>query len=212
MLCIDFISDISCPWCALGVSALEKALANIGDDIQIDLHFQPFELNPKMPDEGANLAQYLSDKVGMNAAQVEASHKMLQERGKEVGFHFGKRERIWNTFNAHRLLYWADAEGPAESQRQLKLALMQAYHGEGRNPSDVALLLELVGRVGLNTERARAILESNIYEKEVREAEHKWQQAGISSVPSMVINQKELVQGAQPAEIIVQLLRNMANQ
>jgi len=209
MLRIDFISDINCPWCALGLANLRAALVKLGDDIAVDLHFQPFELNPQLPHEGVDLVEYLRNKYGMTAEQVEANHATLRERGAEVGFVFGKRDRLWNSFDAHRLLYWAGAEGEAASQYQLKVALMQAYQGEGRNHSDPHILLDVVEQCGLDKARAQAILDSDIYVREVRDLEQQWQRAGISAVPSMVINQKHLLQGAQPAALIEQALRDL---
>ncbi len=209
MLRIDFISDINCPWCALGLANLRAALAKLGNEIAVDLHFQPFELNPQLPREGVDLVDYLRNKYGMTAEQVEANHATLRERGLEVGFVFGKRDRLWNSFDAHRLLYWAGAEGEAASQYQLKVALMQAYQGEGRNHSDSQVLLEVVEQCGLDKARAQTILDSDIYVREVRDLEQQWQSAGISAVPSMVINQKHLLQGAQPAALIEQALRDL---
>lgn len=209
MLRLDFISDINCPWCALGLANLRTALAKLGDEITVDLHFQPFELNPQLPHEGVDLVDYLRNKYGMTAEQVEANHATLRERGAEVGFVFGKRDRLWNSFDAHRLLYWAEQEGVADSQYKLKTALMQAYQGEGRNHSDAQVLVELAGQCGLDKTRAQEILASDLYGREVRDLEQQWQSAGISAVPSLVINQKHLLQGAQPAELIEQALRDI---
>lgn len=212
MLRLDFISDINCPWCALGLANLQAALATLGDEIKVDLHFQPFELNPQLPLEGVDLVDYLRGKYGMTAAQIEANHTTLRERGAEVGFVFGKRERLWNSFDAHRLLYWVEQEAAAGSQQKLKTALMQAYQGEGRNHSDAQVLLELVEQCGLDKARAQAILDSDVYVREVRELEQQWQNAGISAVPSLVINKKHLLQGAQPAALIEQALRDLQAQ
>lgn len=205
---IDFISDISCPWCALGLVALEKALTQLGDEIQYELHFQPFELNPDMPAEGKNLTQYLADKYSMPVEQIEANHENIRKRGEELGFVFGKRERIWNTFDAHRLLYWSDRCGEG-LQRKLKLALMQAYQTEGKNPGDHQLLLQLVADVGLDKAEAVAILQSDAFAAEVRNLEREWHLSGINAVPSLVINQQHLLQGAQPVELLVSALREL---
>ncbi len=125
---IDFVSDVACPWCAVGLHALEEALRRIGPTLQVELHFQPFELNPQMPPEGEDLVQHLARKYGATREQLAATHATLRQRGEEVGFQFGHRERIWNTFDAHRLLYWAGLEG---RQRELKHALLSAYHTHG---------------------------------------------------------------------------------
>jgi len=212
MLRLDFISDINCPWCALGLANLRAALAQLGDEIKVEVHFQPFELNPQLPREGVDLVDYLRNKYGMTAEQVEANHTTLRECGAEAGFVFGKRERIWNSFDAHRLLYWAAQEISLTSQSQLKLALMQAYEGEGRNHSDPQVLLEVVEQCGLDKARAQTILASDLYVNEVRELEQQWQSAGINAVPSIVMNKKHLLQGAQPIALIAQALRDVYEQ
>ncbi|MES1190284.1 MAG: DsbA family oxidoreductase [Steroidobacter sp.] len=208
---IDFISDIACPWCAVGVASLDKALQEAGSDFEYELHFQPFELNPGMPKEGRNLVEYLSQKYGMSADRIKASHDMLYQRGKEVGFEFGRRDHIWNTFDAHRLLYWADQLDKSGAQFALKKALLRAYHGEAKNPSDRDVLLQAVAAVNLDTQEAQRILSSDLYAAEVHQLEHQWQRSGINAVPSMVINQRHLLQGAQPVETIVQALQQLAN-
>jgi predicted DsbA family dithiol-disulfide isomerase len=210
---IDFVSDVACPWCAVGLNALEIALKRIGDDIPVTLRMQPYELNPDMSVEGVDAADYLSRKYGLSATQLQANRANIRARGAEVGFTFGDRSRVWNTFDAHRLLHWAgvvDNEFNSGKQRALKHALLRAYHGEGRNPGANDVLLELAAEVGLDTNAARAILESDAYTKDVREAEAFWQQNGIRAVPSVIINNKHLIQGGQPAEIFEQAIRQIA--
>lgn len=206
---IDVISDINCPWCALGVTYLQNALQLMGDEFYYELHFQPFELNPQLPKEGKNLVAYLSEKYGMDTAQIAASHENLRERGAQAGFIFGKREHIWNTFDAHRLLYWAEMELGLDAQRKMKLALLDAYHGHAKNPSDKQVLIDIVEGLGLDKDRAELILTTDLFSKEVREREHQWQSAGINAVPSIVINNKHLIQGAQPVETLVNAFRQL---
>lgn len=206
---IDFVSDVACPWCAVGLNALERALERSG--IEAELHMQPFELNPTMAAEGANAAQYLKAKYGMSDEQLAVNRARIAERGKAEGFTFGTREHVWNTFDAHRLLHWAGVEGAAGQQRALKHALLKAYHGEGRNPGAHDVLLELAAQVGLPIERAREVLEKSQFADEVREAERFWQEAGIHSVPAVVINRRHLISGGQPSEAFEQALRQIAN-
>ena len=206
---IDFVSDVACPWCAVGLNALERALERIGTDITVQMHFQPFELNPTMAADGADAAEYLKTKYGMSDAQLAHNRGVIRERGAAVGFAFGDRARVWNTFDAHRLLHWAGLQA-ADTQRALKHALLQAYHGEGRNPGDTQVLLDLAGQVGLDAAQAAEVLRSGAYTDEVRAAEREWQQAGINSVPAIVINRKHLIQGGQPPEVFEQALRQIA--
>jgi predicted DsbA family dithiol-disulfide isomerase len=208
MMRIDFVSDVACPWCAVGLNALERALERSG--IAAELHMQPFELNPTMAAEGANAAQYLKAKYGMSDEQLTVNRARIAERGMAEGFTFGTREHVWNTFDAHRLLHWAGLEGPPGAQRALKHALLKAYHGEGRNPGARDVLLELAVQVGLPVERAREVLENNEFADKVREAERFWQEAGIQSVPAVVINRQHLIAGGQPSEVFEQALRQLA--
>jgi predicted DsbA family dithiol-disulfide isomerase len=208
---IDFVSDVACPWCAVGLNALERALERVGSDIAVELHMQPFELNPTMAAAGANAAQYLKAKYGMSDEQLAVNRARIAERGAAEGFTFGTRAHVWNTFDAHRLLHWAGVEGAPGSQRALKHALLKAYHGEGRNPSAHDVLLELATQVGLPAARAREVLEKNEFADDVREAERFWQEAGIHSVPAVVINRQHLISGGQPSEVFEQALRQIAS-
>jgi len=204
---IEFVSDVACPWCAVGLYSLEKALANIGDEIPVQVQFEPFELNPAMPAEGEDATEHLSRKYGAPPEQLARSRATIRERGAAVGFTFGERPRVWNTFDAHRLLHWAGLEG---KQGALKHALLRAYHTNAENPGSREVLLRLAGEVGLDIDRARAILDSDQYADEVRERERFWQERGIHSVPAVVIDGKHLISGGQPPEVFEQALRQIA--
>lgn len=208
---IDFVSDVSCPWCAVGLGALEQALERVSPEIQAELHFQPFELNPDMPREGQDSVEHLVEKYGIDEAQVRANGERIRERGAQVGFDFSldRRKRVWNTFDAHRLLHWAELEDVAR-QRQLKKALFKAYFTDGQNPSDPELLVRLAGEAGLDTARAREILASDAYAAETRARERMYTGAGIHSVPAIIIDNKHLISGGQPAEIFERALRQIA--
>ena len=205
---IDFVSDVACPWCAVGLNALERALEKSG--IEAEVHMQPFELNPTMAAEGADAAQYLKAKYGMGDEQLALNRARIVERGAAEGFAFGLRSHVWNTFDAHRLLHWAGLEGGSGAQRALKHALLKAYHGEGRNPGAHDVLLELAAQLGLNVERARDVLASGAFTDEVRQAERFWQEAGIQAVPAVVVNRRHLISGGQPSEVFEQALRQIA--
>jgi len=204
---IDFVSDVACPWCAVGLNALERALERIGDGIDVELHFRPFELNPQMEPEGEDAAEHLARKYGLTPQQLERNRATIRERGADVGFEFGNRTRVWNTFDAHRLLYWAGLEG---RQRELKHALLRAYHGRGENPGAHDVLLKLAREVGLDVERAREVLESGRYAAEVRAEERHWQELGIHAVPSVIVDDRHLIQGGQPPDVFERALRQLA--
>jgi predicted DsbA family dithiol-disulfide isomerase len=211
LLKIDFVSDVSCPWCAIGLNALELALARVGPDISATVHFQPFELNPKMAPEGQDMVEHISQKYGINAEQIAANADAIRQRGAALGFDFGvgQRKRIYNTFNAHRLLHWAGLQG-AEPQRALKHALLKAYFTDGQDPSDSAVLLAAAGASGLDVEAARTLLAGDEFTAEVRQAQGFYHQQGINSVPAVIINDRHLISGGQPVEVFEQALRQIA--
>jgi predicted DsbA family dithiol-disulfide isomerase len=206
---IDFVSDVSCPWCIIGLKSLETALDRLDGEVAAELHFQPFELNPAMPPAGQDIVEHIAQKYGSSAAQIDANRENIRARGEQLGFTFrmDKRGRIYNTFDAHRLLHWAELEG---RQAALKHALFEAYFTDGKNPGDHEVLVELAQRVGLDAERARAILASDTYAEEVREQERFYTDRGIHSVPAIIINDQHLISGGQPPEVFEQALRQIA--
>ena len=206
---IDFVSDVSCPWCVIGLKSLETALAAVKDDVTADLHFQPFELNPQMGPEGQDIAEHIAQKYGSTPKDIERNRENIRLRGAELGFEFNmqRRARIYNTFDAHRLLHWAEIEGKQEA---LKNALFSAYFTEGRNPSDRAVLLDVAQKVGLDAKRVSEILESDEFAAEVRGREKFYADRGIRAVPSVIINDQHLIQGGQPAEVFENALRQLA--
>ena len=206
---IDFVSDVSCPWCVIGLRSLERALERIGNDATAELHFQPFELNPQMPPEGQDVAEHIAQKYGSTPEQLARSQESIRTRGAELGFTFDmdKRSRIYNTFDAHRLLHWAQIEG---RQHELKRALFATYFTEGRNPSDREVLIDVATQAGLDPQRAGEILDSDLYAHEVRAREEFYTRQGIHAVPSVIVNDKYLIQGGQPAEAFEQVLRQIA--
>jgi predicted DsbA family dithiol-disulfide isomerase len=211
---IDFVSDVSCPWCAIGLNALEQALERVApDNIRATLHFQPFELNPQMGAEGQEIVEHLHQKYGIDEAQITANTNAIRQRGADVGFEFGvgKRSRIYNTFDAHRLLHWAGLQGDA-AQRALKHALFKAYFTDGQNPGDHGVLAAAAVAAGLDEAGARAVLASDAYTDDVRQAQGFYHQQGISSVPAIIINDRHLISGGQPVELFERALRHIAEE
>ncbi len=208
---IDFVSDVSCPWCAVGLGALQMALARVAPDVTAELHFQPFELNPQMPPEGQDVFEHLNQKYGSTREQQAEARDAIRARGAAVGFDFRLegRPRIYNTFDAHRLLHWAGLEDPAK-QVALKKSLLKAYFTDGQNPSDPTLLVQQATAAGLDAERARQILAGNEYAAETRARERLYTDAGIHSVPAVIINDRHLISGGQPVEVFERALRQIA--
>jgi len=213
---IDFVSDVSCPWCAIGLKSLDQALARVSGDITAELHFQPFELNPQMGPQGQEITEHITEKYGITPEQAQANRENIRARGAQLGFKFsmadepgGGRSRIYNTFDAHRLLHWAELQG-ADKQKALKEALFTAYFTDGLSPASHEVLAGVAGEVGLDAARAREILASGDYAEEVREREQFYQSQGIHSVPAVIINDRHLISGGQPAEVFEQALRQIA--
>ena len=207
---IDFVSDIVCPWCVIGLGGLETALERIGGEIAAEIHFQPFELNPDMAPEGEDVAEHIQRKYGTTPDQAAATREMIRERAAGLGFTMpglNQDRRIYNTFDAHRLLHWAELEG---RQLPLKRALFRAYFTEGRDPSDQSALAAVAGEAGLDEAAAREMLTSGRYADEVRAAEQLWRSRGINAVPAVIIDGKYLIQGGQPPEAFEQALRQIA--
>ena len=210
---IDFVSDVSCPWCAVGLASLQTALQRLDGAVQVNMAFQPFELNPSMVPEGEDTTEHLAKKYGSTPAQADAVRNTLRERGAAVGFTFNldKRSRIYNTFDAHRLLHWAHVEdATGAKQLALKQALLTAYFTNGENPGAHSVLTRVAGEVGLDIARAQEILSTDTYAAEVRAQEQLYQSLGISSVPAVIINDRHLISGGQPPEVFEQALRQIA--
>ncbi len=205
---IDFISDVSCPWCIIGLRGLTEALDQLGAEVQAEIHFQPFELNPKMPPEGQNIVEHISEKYGSSAEESQANRARIRDMGAELGFAFRTdgQSRIYNTFDAHRLLHWAGLEG---LQYNLKEALFKAYFTDGQDPSDHKTLTIIAQSVGLDPQRTAEILASDEYAADVREQEKLWLTRGVTSVPTIVFNDQYAVSGGQPAEAFVGAIRQI---
>jgi predicted DsbA family dithiol-disulfide isomerase len=206
---IDFISDIACPWCAVGLSSLQLALSRVGEAVDAEWVMHPFELNPQMGPEGQDIVDYLGKKYGRTPAQIAESQAMIRERGASVGFAFGERKFVYNTFDAHRLLQWAGVKG---RQLPLEIALMQAYHGEGKDVGDHQVLVDAAQSVGLDAQEARRVLQSDEYAEEVRADERETQSMGIHSVPAIIFNRRYLVTGGQPVEAFEDVIRQVLAQ
>jgi predicted DsbA family dithiol-disulfide isomerase len=205
---LAFVSDVACPWCAIGLASLEQALERLRGELDWTVHVEPFELNPDMAPEGAEVVSYLARKYGRTAEQVAQTQARIRESGAAVGFEFGRRDHVWNTFDAHRMLHWASREGRG---LDLKRALLKAYHGEGRNPAAPDVLAEKAAEVGLDAARARAIASSREFEAEVRDRERFWIERGVRGVPFVVVDEAYAIEGAQPPEAFEQALRRIAS-
>ena len=207
-VCIDFVSDIACPWCAIGLASLQKAIDQVGGEVKAEISFQPYELNPHMPVGGRDVFEYLTEKYGRTLAEVQASQENIYRRAADVGFAFHPegRKRVYNTFNAHRLLHWAKEEHGAEAQLRLKKELFHTYFTLAINFDDQENILDAVARAGLPIKRAQEILNSDEFSQAVRDQEQKYMQLGINSVPAIIFNSQYLIQGGQAPEVFAKAL------
>lgn len=202
---IDYVSDIACPWCAVGLGNLNQAIAQLSDQVNFEVHFHPFELNPNMPLGGQDAIEHLTEKYGLTVEQVKTNQANIRTKALEAGFEFHPegRKRVYNTFDSHRLLHWAGEEFGPEKQAVLKKELLNTYFCLAVNLDDQKNLIDAVTRSGLDKDRAQEVLKNNEFSKEVREEESTYTNAGISSVPSIILNDQYLLQGAQPPESFV---------
>ncbi|WP_295214289.1 DsbA family oxidoreductase [uncultured Brevundimonas sp.] len=211
---IDFVSDVVCPWCVVGLGGLDTALDALkAEGIAADIAFQPFELNPQIAPEGENIVEHIGRKYGASPEQSAANRAMIRERAGEVGFDMRMTDdsRIWNTFDAHRLLHWAHETAP-EKQKALKQALFTAHFTENRNLTDAGVLTTAAEKAGLDRAEAGEVLASGRYAQAVRQAEDLWRARGITSVPAVVVEGKYLISGGQPASVFQEALRKIASE
>jgi predicted DsbA family dithiol-disulfide isomerase len=206
---IDFVSDVVCPWCVIGLKSLEQALANAADIVAADIHFQPFELNPDMPRQGQNVAEHIAQKYGTDPERSKGTRDLIRTSAAGFGFAMrsGPESRIWNTFDCHRLLHWAGLEG---RQHDLKMALFTTHFSDGKDLGDARVLVDAAVSAGLDADAAQDILESGTYIDEVRRDERFWREQGISAVPAIVIDGKYLISGGQPVEAFEKAIRSIA--
>ena len=207
---IDFVSDVVCPWCVVGLKSLQLALSRLDGVVAADIHLQPFELNPDMAPEGENTTEHVQKKYGSSRERSDAVRNALKEAGEALGFQFSysPESRIWNTFDAHRLLHWAEAEGRA---LDLKAALLKANFTDQRDVSNHEVLADVAASVGLDRAQALQVLSSGAFAEDVRADENLWRSRGISAVPSIIINERWLIQGGQAPEVFESALRQVVN-
>jgi predicted DsbA family dithiol-disulfide isomerase len=207
---IDFVSDVVCPWCVIGLKSLQQALDAIGDEVEAEIHFQPFELNPDMPPEGENIAEHVRRKYGAQPEKSAASRRAIIESGGRLGFEFnyGPDSRIWNTFAAHRLLYWAGVEG---RQFELKQALFRATFTDHSPISDHDVLVATAASAGLDAGKARQVLDTGAFAAEVRREQAAWVGKGIRAVPSIIFNGRWMIQGGQAPQVFERAIRDIVS-
>lgn len=208
---VDIVSDIACPWCAIGYARLEKAMAALKNEMDIQVAWHAFELNPDPSGDGEPILPALARKYGRSEDEMRANQAEMMEIAKDLGLNFEKLQERYtrNTFDGHRLVKWAGEQG---KQTEMKMALFEAYFGRAENVTDANVLVSCVGSVGLDTEEAQKVLSTDRYADSVREDEARYQQAGVSAVPAYIVNQKYLISGAQEPDTLIDALREIARE
>lgn len=204
---IDIVSDIACPWCAIGYARLEKALEQLAGELEVTLVWRAFELDPDAGSEP--ILPALARKYGRPEAEMQAAQEQMKTVALELGLNFSKMQqrRTCNTFDAHRLVKWAVTRGQATAMKQ---ALFEAYFGEAGDVSEREVLLCAVERAGLDSRAAAGVLDSEDFAGQVREEETRYRKAGVSAVPAFIVNQRYIISGAQEPETLVGALREIA--
>ena len=205
---IDIVSDVVCPWCAIGYKRLEQAINELGIQDKVEIEWQPFELNPQMPNEGQNVQEHIAEKYGATESQQQQSQQHMTEVGKELGFTFDyfNDMKMVNTFESHILLEYAHK---FDKQTELKLALMTAFFSQRKDVSNRDVLKNILQEVGLDPDKGIALLDNTASQDEVRNKQNYWKSLGVSSVPTIVFNRKSAVTGAQPIDIFKQVLTEL---
>ena len=202
---IDIVSDVVCPWCTIGYKHLEKAINELGVQDKVEIEWQPFELNPFMPEDGQDLEEHITEKYGATAQQQEASRQNMIDVGEKVGFSFDYFEgmRVVNTFDAHVLLDYAKE---FDKQTELKMRLTTSYFSERKDVSLITTLEQALLDVGLNAEEGLARLNDEKARTAVTAKKEQWQKMGVTSVPTIVFNGTDAVTGAQPIDVFKNIL------
>ena len=216
-LTIDIYSDVMCPWCIIGYRQLQKGLETLQGEIEAEVRWLPFELNPDMPPEGEESLAHIARKYGRTPEQAKAGREQMREVGNRAGYSFAYTGEapeppamLWNTFAAHKLLKWALIEHGAEVQNRLKLALFDAHFQQRRMVADPDVLADIAAELGLDRTAARAATGDEALAQIVRAEEAGAWDMNISGVPAMLIQGKYMVPGAQEPEVYVNALRRVA--
>lgn len=203
---VDIVSDVVCPWCVIGYHQMAKAAQETG--IDLDVHWQPFELNPQMAAEGENLREHLAAKYGTTPEGSRKARARLTEMGAALGFTFNYADdmRMVNTFRAHQLIDWAEDQGRAHD---MKLALFAGFFTQREDLNNVDVLADVAASIGLDRDTARAMMESGQRAESVRKKERFWTSRGVTGVPAMIFNRQHLITGAQGEENYANILKQL---
>lgn len=208
---IDIVSDVMCPWCIVGYKKLQQAIARLGTEQQVEIHWQPFELNPDMPAAGQGLTEHIMEKYAVTAEQSKENRERLVLIGAELGFNFNfsAHSLIVNSFLAHQLVYWSAL---FNKQTDTKMALFTSFFSEQKNVSELSVLLAVAKKVGLDVTEAEKVLREQRYASDVRREQKLWLSRGVQAVPAFIFSQKYVVNGAQDPAAFLQVFETLASE
>jgi predicted DsbA family dithiol-disulfide isomerase len=206
---IDIVSDVVCPWCYIGKRRIEDALA-LAADVPVEIHWRPFFLNPWVPREGISREEYLTTKFGSVEAYKGIAGRVVTAAGEEgLVYRPDLVRRQPNTIDCHRLIHWADAQGKSAEMKQ---RLMELYFRDGGDLTDTDVLVQAAADCGLDADDIRKRLATDedvvLISAQAKDASDK----GISGVPTFVFAQKYAVSGAQPAEQLARVIRQVSGE
>jgi len=205
MVKLDILSDPICPWCYIGKTNLDRAMAD-NPDHPFVIEWHPFQLNPNMPEGGVDRRAYLENKFGGQKGAVEV-YGRIDEAAKNVGLEINWQgiTKTPNTFNAHRLIHWAGIEG---RQTAVVAAMFRAYFMQGRDIGDIDILIEIAEECAMDPEATRRLLQSDSDRKSLHEREAQSREMGVNSVPTFIVGNHAVVPGAQPPEMWADVIKD----
>lgn len=209
---VDVVSDVVCPWCVIGFTTFAQVVAEFADRVRVEIHWQPFELNPDMPAEGQDVGEHIRQKYGASPEQSRGARERIVARAAAVGFplRYADGMRLYNTFAAHQLMAWAEAQGDGDAATGLMVALFQAYFVRHENVACPEVLARVAGDAGFDAAEAAAVLADGRYAAAVRAEENLWRERGVQAVPALVFDQRAVLTGAQEAALYARILRRAA--
>lgn len=206
---LDILSDPICPWCYIGKTHLDRALAQAPSN-PFEIQFHPFQLNPEMPRGGMDRRAYLEAKFGGKEGAVRA-YAPVVEHAKAAGLeiNFEAMQRTPNTLDAHRLIHWAGIEA---KQLEAVDALFAAYFTEGRDIGDTDTLADIADSIGMDASVVRRLLESDADRDDIVRRDAEARQMGVNSVPTFIVDGKHAVPGAQSPELWSRVIGEISDQ
>lgn len=205
---IDFVSDAVCPWCAIAYTQLKQAISELALEDKVSIEWHPFFLNPDMPLEGENINDYGTRKYGRTKQESDLNRNNITRLGKEAGFtfNFTDASRVVNTRDAHTLLDYLQG---SEKQTEFKASLFESYFTEQKDISNRNVLEQALKNIGVVIPDLSKVLDNQETQDRIASKASHWGALGVSTVPTMIINNDTIVNGCRSAESYKQILAEL---